>query len=75
MSKRMVVLRNGDPLRLSRYCFTAEEASVLHDALSSRLYEVSAWSPCSARESEMRSIALLLSKIDGRLRPLPEVVS
>lgn len=68
-----ITLRDGTELKPSaRFTFTADEAAVIHEALRAALHEAIARplrDPRAAQE-EKYELARLLSKIDGRLRPI-----
>lgn len=69
-----VELWDGTKLTRRSYSFTAEETAMIHAALRAALHDRIQHPFRDAREQreETQTLARLLSKIDGRLRPIGE---
>lgn len=70
----MTELWDGTKLTRKTYTFTAEETAVIHAALRAALHDQIYHPFTNAREQreETQTLARLLSKIDGRMRPIAD---
>jgi len=68
----MIQLQEGTRLTRKTYSFTATETAVIYAALRAALHDRLCHPLMDAREQneETQTLARLLSKIDGRLRPI-----
>jgi hypothetical protein len=70
-----IELWDGTELRRNaRFTFTGEEAAIIHHALRTVMHDRirHPYTDRKVQRTELYELARLLTKIDGRLRPMPD---